>query len=111
MGKRGGRRSITLAAIAALMIGIWVLASTGAQATPPPSVTEITGKFHESHGDDFADDREVDQQYTIDTATGPVRVVLPDGEWLNPGAQARVRGHFSGSTFVVGAGGVLAGNS
>src|SRR5262245_58761435 len=106
MGKRGGRRSIALTVIAVLVIGFWVLASTGAQAAPPPSVTEITGKVHDSHGDDFADDREVDQQYTLDTATGPVRVVLPDGEWLNPGAQARLHGHFSGSTFVVGAGGV-----
>lgn len=109
MGKRGGRRTLTLAAMAVVVIGLWVLASTGAQAVPPQSVTEITGKVRHTHGDDFADDREVDQQNTIETPSGPVRVVLPDGEELNPGAQARLRGHFDGSTFVVAAGGVAAG--
>jgi len=72
----------------------------GGDGGPP---TEIVGFLREHHGDDF-DNSHVVEGYLVDTDSGPVEVIFPPGLQLAPGQRVRLRGAFSGNTFVVTAG-------
>jgi chitodextrinase len=94
--------------IVAIVVLAFAAAVPAMAQTGPGGETEIVGTVRDAHGDDFADGHEVDQHYVLDTPSGRVRVVLPDGEALNPGQQARLRGHYNGAAFVVASHGVSA---
>ena len=92
------------AAVLSLAMASGALAS--AQTTAPD--VEVTGVVREIHGETYANGqvREIDERFTVDTASGPVPLAVPDGgRHLALGHEMRLHGHMSGRTFVVAANG------
>lgn len=105
------QRGTWLKGAAVVVLGLIVTpvaatASNGASAAPGVPA-DIAGTVRHEHGDDFADDQEVDHKVFLDTAYGSVQLDLPPGQQTPaPGAHAHAQGTLRGKVLTVPAGGL-----